>query len=85
VSQPRTAPFGAAQPEERGMGFLDNAKDKLSDAVDKHGDKIEDGIDKAAAVADDKTGNKHTDKLEAGAGKAKDALDSLDGKDDDLK
>ena len=66
------------------MGFLDNAKDKLSDAVDEHGDKIEAGIDKAAAVADDKTGNKHTDKIESGAGKTKDALDSLDGKNDDL-
>ena len=66
------------------MGFLDDAKKKLGDAVDKHGDKIEDGIDKAAAVADDKSGNKHTDKLEAGAGKAKDALDSLDGKNDDI-
>ena len=66
------------------MGFLDNAKDKLSDAVDKHGDKIESGLDKAAALADDKTGNKHTDKLETGVAKAKDALDSLDGKNDDL-
>jgi len=66
------------------MGFLDNAKKKLSDAVDEHGEKIEGGIDKAAALADDKTGNKHTDKIESGAGKAKDALDSLDGRDDDL-
>ena len=30
------------------MGFLDKAKAKLTDAVDKHGDKIADGIDKAA-------------------------------------
>ena len=66
------------------MGFLDNAKGKLADAVDKHGDKIEGGLDKAAALADDKTGNKHTDKLETGVGKAKDALDKLDGKNDDL-
>ena len=67
------------------MGFLDNAKNKLHDAVDQHGEKISDGIDKAAALADDKTGNKHTDKLETGVAKAKDALDSLDGKNDDLK
>ena len=56
-----------------------------SDAVDQHGDKISDGIDKAAALADEKTGGKHTDKIDSGADKAKDALDKLDGKNDDLK
>ena len=66
------------------MGFLDNAKDKLSDAVDKHGDKISDGIDKAGDFADKKTGGKHGDKIDAAA-KAKDALDKLDGKNDDFK
>ena len=66
------------------MGFLDNAKNKLNDAVDQHGDKISDGIDKAAALADEKTGGKHTDKIESATGKAKDALDKLDGKDDDI-
>ena len=29
------------------MGFLDNAKDKLTDAVDKHGEKIADGTPEA--------------------------------------
>jgi len=67
------------------MGFLDNAKDKLGDAVDQHGDKISDGIDKAAALADEKTGGKHTDKIESATGKAKDALDKLDGTNDDLR
>lgn len=67
------------------MGFLDDAKKKLTDAVDDHGDKIADGLDKAAALADDKTGNKHTDKLETAVGKAKDGLDKLDGKNDDIK
>jgi len=67
------------------MGFLDNAKNKLNDAVDQHGDKISDGIDKAAALADEKTGGKHTDKIESATGKAKDALDKLDGKNDDIK
>ena len=67
------------------MGFLDKLKGKASDAVDEHGDKISDGIDKAAAVADEKTGGKHTDKIDSGAAKAKDALDKLDGKDDDIK
>ena len=66
------------------MGFLDDAKDKLSDAVDHHGDKIGDGIDKAAAVASDKTGGTHDDKIGTGAEKLKDGLDRLDGRDDDL-
>jgi hypothetical protein len=66
------------------MSFFNKAKDALTDAVDKHGDKIADGIDRAAAVVDDKTGGKHADKLATGAEKAKDALDKLDGRDDDL-
>ena len=66
------------------MGFLDDAKAKLTEAVDKHGDKIADGIDKAAEMVDDKTGGKHADKIATGAVKAKDALDKLDGKNDDL-
>lgn len=64
------------------MSFFDKAKDKLSDAVDQHGEKIAQGIDKAAAVADQKTGGKHADKIRGGAAKAKDALDKLDKKDD---
>ena len=67
------------------MGFLDNAKNKLHDAVDQHGDKISDGIDKAAALADEKTGGKHSDKIASATGKAKDALDKFDGKNDGLK
>ncbi len=66
------------------MGFLDDAKKKLSDAVDSHGDKISDGLDKAAAVVDDKTGGKYTDKIEGGVSKAKAALDDLDGESDDF-
>ena len=66
------------------MGFLDDAKKKLSDAVDKHGDKIADGIDKAAGLADQKTGGKHSDKIAGGVAKAKEALDKLDGKNDDI-
>lgn len=66
------------------MGFLDNAKKKLTDAVDQHGDKINDGLDKAAGAIDKKTGGKHTDKIRQGVAKTKDALDGLDGKNDDL-
>lgn len=67
------------------MGFMDNIKGKVADAVDDHGDKIADGIDKAATLADDKTGGKHHDKIESAADKAKDGLDKLDGKNDDIK
>ncbi len=67
------------------MGFLDNAKDKLTRAVDQHGDKISGGIDKAAAMADKKTGGKHHDKIVKAQAKGKDALDKLDGKNDELK
>lgn len=57
------------------MGFLDDAKDKLNQAVDKHGDKIAQGLDKAAGLADQKTGGKHSDKIATGVAKAKEALE----------
>lgn len=66
------------------MSFLDKAKAKLTDAVDQHGDKIAEGIDKAGAFAKEKTGGKHADKIDKATVKARDALDSLDGKDDDI-
>jgi hypothetical protein len=66
------------------MSFLDKAKEKLSKVVDDHGDKIAQGIDKAGAFANEKTGGKHADKIEQATGKARDALDSLDGKNDDI-
>jgi hypothetical protein len=67
------------------MSFFDKAKDTVSDAVDKHGEKIASGIDKAADLADGKTGGKHSEKIRGGADKAKDALDKLDGKNDDIR
>lgn len=66
------------------MGLLDDAKAKLSAAVDSHGDKIADAVDRAADVINEKTGGKLGDKVDVGADKAKDALDSLDGKNDDI-
>ncbi len=66
------------------MSFLDDAKKKLGRAVDQHGGTISDGIDKAAQAADKKTGGKHHDKIVNATGKAKDALDKLDGRNDDL-
>jgi MT0933-like antitoxin protein len=66
------------------MSFMDKAKARLTDAVDQHGDKIAQGIDKAGSVVNEKTGGKHADKIDQATGKARDALDSLDGKNDDV-
>jgi uncharacterized protein YjbJ (UPF0337 family) len=66
------------------MSFMDKAKAKLTEAVDQHGDKIAQGIDKAGNVVNEKTGGKHAGKIDQATGKARDALDSLDGKNDDI-
>ena len=66
------------------MGFLDKLKKQAGDAVDKHGDQIAKGIDKAAGLADAKTKGKHGDQIAKGAAAAKNALDKLDGKNDDI-
>jgi len=66
------------------MGFLADAKGKLTEAVDKAGDKIGAGIDKASELIHEKTGGKHSEQIDTGAEKDKDALDDLDGKDDDI-
>jgi MT0933-like antitoxin protein len=84
VWQRRGAAWRCPSPKELGMGFLDNAKEKISDLVDGHSDKVEDGIEKAGDVVDDKTGGKFEDKVDVAQDKTADALDSLDGKDDDL-
>ena len=65
------------------MSFLDKAKAKLTDAVDKHGDKIAGGIDKAAAAVDKRTGGKHHDKIAGATSKVRQGLDKLDQKNDD--
>ena len=66
------------------MGFFDRFRKKAADTVDQQGDKMGAGIDKAADVADDKTGGKYTEKIDQGADAAKSGLDSLDGKNDDI-
>lgn len=66
------------------MSFLDKGKDALEKGVDSQGEKAGEGVDRAAELADDKTGGKHGDQLEQGSEKAKDALDGLDGQDDDI-
>lgn len=67
------------------MGFLDDAKKKLTKAVDQHGDKIAQGIDKAAQAADKKTGGKYSSQITSGAAKVKEGLDGLDGRKDDIR
>ena len=66
------------------MGMFDDIKKKAAAAVDQHGDKIATGIDKAAGMADKKTKGQHTGKIDTGVAKAKDALDKLDGRNDDI-
>ncbi|MFI0719676.1 antitoxin [Streptomyces sp. NPDC021224] len=69
------------------MSFMDTLKDKLGmargkagDLARQHGDKVESGIDKAAQMADSKTGGKYSDKIGSGADKAKSATQNLGGK-----
>lgn len=65
-------------------GAAEQHKDKIADAVDQHADKIEGGLDQAGAFVDEKTGGKFSEHIETGTDKAADALDGLDGKDDDF-
>jgi hypothetical protein len=66
------------------MGLFDKLRGKAQETVDQQGDKVGQGIDKAADMADDKTGGKYGDKIDTGSEKAKDALDNLDGQNDDI-
>ena len=52
--------------------------DKLKGLLKGKGDQIDSAIDKAADVADDKTGGKYTEKIDTAAEKAKDVVDKLD-------
>lgn len=60
------------------MGFLDDAKNKLSGLKAEHGDKVEEisdlGIEKAGDMADDKTGGKYADKVDTAQQKADDGI-----------
>ena len=66
------------------MSMFDNIKDKVQGLVDEHGDKAGEGIDKAGDLVDEKTGGQYSEQIDSGADKAKDALDGLDGQDDDI-
>ena len=67
------------------MGFLDKLKGVTSKAVDQHGDKISKGVSRAGDLIDKKTGGKYTDKIKQGEQQVDDSLDSLDGKNDDIR
>jgi hypothetical protein len=64
--------------------MFDNLKDKAEGLVDQQGDKVGEGIDKAGDLVDEKTGGQYTDKVDQGQQGLKDALDNLDGQDDDI-
>jgi hypothetical protein len=66
------------------MGIFDKLKKQAGDAVDKHGGQISKGIDKAAGFADSKTKGKYSDKIGKSATAGKNALDKLDGSNDDI-
>jgi hypothetical protein len=57
-----------------GDGMFDKAKEKMGQLASEHGDKVDQGVDKAAGMADEKTGGKHGDKIQQGADKLKDRL-----------
>ena len=59
------------------MGLSDYV-DKAKDLVSGNKDKVNEGIDKAADVADDKSGGKYSDQIDQGAEAAKDAVEGLD-------
>jgi hypothetical protein len=66
------------------MGGFDSIKDKVTELVDGQGQAVGEGVDKAGDLVDDRTGGQYADKVDLGQEKAKDALDGLDGQDDDL-
>ncbi len=65
---------GPKAPGENGkeafMGFLDDAKEKLTDLMGQHPDKVEElsdqGLDAAAEKADELTGGKFGDQIQQG-------------------
>jgi hypothetical protein len=66
------------------MSMFDNIKDKAEGLVDEHGEQAGQGLDKAGDVVDEKTGGQHSAQIDQGVEQAKNALDGLDGQDDDI-
>ena len=59
------------------MGFMDDALDKAKDLAGDNADKLEGAVDKAADLADEKTGGKFSDQIDSGADAAKEQLGKL--------
>jgi hypothetical protein len=55
------------------MGLID----KLKGLVGGHKDQAEQGVDKAADLADDKTGGSHSDQIATAAEKTNEEIDNL--------
>ena len=55
------------------MGAMDEMKNKAKAAMS--GDKGDEAVDKAAKMADDKTGNKYSDEVDHGAEAVKNKMD----------
>lgn len=53
---------------------LGNLGDKAKDLMEAHADQVDAAVDKAADLADEKTGGKYTDQIDAAAEKLKDVL-----------
>jgi antitoxin protein of toxin-antitoxin system len=66
------------------MSMFDNIKDKVQGLVDEHGEQAGQGLDKAGDFVDEKTGGQHSGQIDQGVEQAKNALDGLDGQDDDI-
>jgi len=64
------------------MGLTDRVKDlrsKAEGAVVERSDQIHNAVEKAAAVADERTGGKYSERIQKAGAKADDLLDSLKG------
>jgi uncharacterized protein YjbJ (UPF0337 family) len=66
--------------EEQDMGVFDNLKAKAEGLLGQHGDKVDKGVDKAADLADTKTGGKHTERIRSASGQAKESLGKVGDK-----
>ena len=56
---------------------FDELKQKAGELATEHADKIDQGLDKAAELADEKTGGEHTDKIDSAVDKAREVLGNL--------
>lgn len=66
------------------MSMFDDIKNKVSELVDGQGEKVGEGIERAGDMIDEKTGGQYASHVDQGQESAKDALDGLDGQDDDI-